>query len=116
MKIKPVALLVMTIFCVLLIDSVVCGFNANDLAALKATNNCTRCDLSGANLSGANLKGANLSWTNLSETNLSGANLTGANLYETVLSWPNLTGTKLSGAIWTDGRTCAQGSVGQCNR
>src|SRR5208283_3216233 len=101
---RTVAVLVMIMLCMLLMDGIVYGFNAADLAALKATNNCSRCDLSGANLQGANLKGVNLSWTNMTGANLYGANLTGANLYEAVLS----------GSIWTDGITCKQGSVGQC--
>jgi uncharacterized protein YjbI with pentapeptide repeats len=53
--------------------------------------NWSECDKSDANLSGANLSGALLS----------GAYLSG--------------GADLSGAIWTDGRVCAEGSVGSCN-
>jgi uncharacterized protein YjbI with pentapeptide repeats len=115
MKRSTVAVLAITMLCMFLMDSVVFGFDTADLAALRATNNCSRCDLSGANLKGANLKGTNLSWTNLTGVNLAGANLIRANLYEAVLSGVNLTGARLSGAIWTDGITCTQGSVGQCN-
>ncbi|HXW68148.1 MAG TPA: pentapeptide repeat-containing protein [Dissulfurispiraceae bacterium] len=111
---RTVAVLAITMLCMFLMYSIAFGFNAADLAALKATHNCSRCDLSGANLQGVNLKGANLSWTNLTRANLDGANLTGANLYEAVLSGVNLTGARLSGSIWTDGITCTQGSVGQC--
>jgi hypothetical protein len=77
-------------------------------------------NLSGADLDRAVLFRANLTWANLSRANLNAAhldgayltwaNLTGANLYQT-----SLMGANLSGATWTDGRTCAWGSIGKCN-
>jgi uncharacterized protein YjbI with pentapeptide repeats len=76
-------------------------------------------DLSGADLSRANLHKANLAKANLRGTDLEAANLYGADLVEANLSEAKLDGTNLaqadlSGATWTDGRTCAQGSIGEC--
>jgi len=101
-------------------------------------------DLSGANLAGANLSGVDLYSTNLSGAVLVGAQLTGAILNRVDLSNANLsradltaadiraadlsgadlsnakldraefTYSDLSGATWTDGQTCAPGSVGAC--
>lgn len=92
---------------------------SDNVAKLKNTNACPRCDLSGANLQEADLRDANLSRANLSRANLSGAYLTRAYLGEADLQGTNLTGAHLqradlSGATWTDGRTCAQGSIGVC--
>lgn len=72
-------------------------------------------DLGAANLSSTNFLGANLRGANLSGSNLNGANLRGALLNGADLSAANLSDAKLSGAIWTDGRQCAEGSVGACN-
>jgi len=78
----------------------------------------------GTDLSGANLEYANLQGTKLSNANLHGANLHGANLNIADLWAADLRGADLSGAnfsradlsrvIWTDGRTCADGSIGEC--
>jgi hypothetical protein len=68
-----------------------------------------------ADLRGANLQGANLMQTALFQTNLSGANLQGALLVGAKLAWANLTEANLSGAIWSNGHTCAPGSIGSCN-
>lgn len=68
-------------------------------------------DFSLASLVGANLRGADLRNTNLQNANLSFANLTGANL-----DGANLQGAILHKAIWTDGITCAEGSVTVCNK
>ena len=46
---------------------------------------------------------------NFLDADLSGANLRGANLQGAILIQ-----AKLSGATWTDGRVCAEGSVGKC--
>ncbi len=80
--------------------------------------------LSGANLlnadlSGAGLEGAVLIRANLTDAVLSGANLTYADLRDAVLtgadlSGANLTDADLTGATWTDGRKCAEGSIGEC--
>ena len=73
------------------------AFSEKDLAKLKATNDCVKCDLSGADLSGARLSegilfgvnltgadgsGANLTFTYLNDADLIGADITGATLYE----------------------------------
>lgn len=75
-------------------------------------------------LHNANLKGAILTKVNLVQANLTGANLEGADLQGAYLLSANfegarldraiLTGAHLSDAIWTDGRRCAEGSVGEC--
>jgi hypothetical protein len=67
-----------------------------------------------ADLRGANLQGANLMQTALFQANLSGANLQGALLVGAKLGWANLTEANLSGAIWSNGHTCAPGSIGTC--
>ncbi len=97
------------------------AFNVDDVDAIKKTNTCVACDLSGADLSGldlqmANLSGSNLSYANLSNANLSNAWLTDANLTNANLSKTNLYGATLDGAIWTDGKRCADGSMGICNK
>ena len=55
----------------------VLGFKEEDLEKLRRTNECIRCDLSGADL-----RSAKLSRANLRSSNLSGANLRGAALNE----------------------------------
>ncbi len=81
-------------------------------------------NLKGANLMLANLEGAHLHAANLQETNLTMANLSKANLLDASLKGANLRGANLQGAIlikadfsgatWTDGRVCAEGSIGEC--
>lgn len=63
----------------------------------------------------AHLTGINLSGTDLRYTNLTHADLTNANLNRANLRGADLTGAHLGGATWTDGRTCAAGSVGTCD-
>jgi uncharacterized protein YjbI with pentapeptide repeats len=72
-------------------------------------SNLERVHLHAANLQGANLMLANLRKANLLDADLSGANLRGANLEGAILIK-----AKFDGAIWTDGRVCAHGSVGDC--
>lgn len=109
-------------FILLLLGSgIVHAFNVDDVEAIKKTNTCVACDLSGADLSGlnlhmANLSGSNLSYANLSNANLSNAWLTDANLTNANLSKTDLSGATLDGAIWTDGKRCADGSMGICNK
>lgn len=72
-----------------------------------------------ANLSGAQLKGANLSMGNFEQADFSGADLSNSNMSRSNLSGSNfmgsnLSGSNFSGATWTDGRVCANGSVGEC--
>ncbi len=81
-------------------------------------------NLKGANLMLANFEGAHMHATNLQKSNLMLANLAGASLLDADLSGANLRGANLqntiliqanfSGATWTDGRTCAEGSIGEC--
>lgn len=90
-------------------------FNSTDLSGSRFPSaNLTQADLSyatlnQANMANANLEGANLNNAELRETDLSQANLRGANLESAVLD-----GAKLDQAIWSDGRICAAGSIGQC--
>jgi uncharacterized protein YjbI with pentapeptide repeats len=113
-------------------------------SAILAGANLRSADLTGATLSDANLRSANMRDANLSGANLSNtdlfyadlssaclieANLYHANLTQTVLYHANLTKANLTGAImtntslhyaelsgatWTDGSTCAEGSIGSC--
>jgi len=69
--------------------------------------------LSAANLIGARLQGANLQGAVMQEVFLRNADLSNANLQGAVLSGTFL-GADFSGATWTDGRRCAEGSVGAC--
>ncbi len=71
--------------------------------------NLERAHLHAVNLRGANLMLANLTKVSLLDADLRGANLTGANLTGAILI-----AAKLGNAIWTDGRVCAKGSVGEC--
>lgn len=81
-------------------------------------------NLKGANLMLANLKGAHLHAVNLIDSNLMMANLEGTNFLDADLRGANLRGAKmhntimiqanLSGATWSDGRICAEGSIGEC--
>ena len=72
-------------------------------------SNLSYADLSGATLKGANLQNADLTQTILSQADLSYADFSGAKL-----EGVELTGATLDNAIWTDGRTCLVGSVGEC--
>jgi hypothetical protein len=81
-------------------------------------------DLSYGSLGTADLAGADLTAARLVGTGLGGADLRGADLTRSDLSYANLRGARLAGArltgadldqaIWTDGRVCAEGSVGEC--
>ena len=126
--------IVVAVMCVFCITTLLFGFDDKQVQALKKTNNCKKCDLSGAklnnldlsyaDLSSANLSGADLSNTvlfgaNLGKANLSGANLTSVNLFEANLSGANvananLTKIYLDQATWIDGKRCKVGSVGSC--
>lgn len=83
------------------------------LANLKGANlmlaNLKGAHLHAVNMQGSNLTMANLSGANLLDADLTGANLLGANLQKTILIQ-----AKFGGATWTDGRICAEGSVGEC--
>lgn len=83
------------------------------LANLKDTNlmlsNLEYAHLHGVNLQNANLMLANLTGASLFDADLSGANLRGANLLGAILIK-----AKFDNATWTDGRVCAEGSIGEC--
>jgi uncharacterized protein YjbI with pentapeptide repeats len=124
----------MVVICSFVTLTTLYGFDEKQVQALKRTNACKKCDLSGAklnnldmsyvDLSSANLSGADLSNStlfsgNLSKANLSGANLSGTNLFEADLSGAdiskaNLSKTYLDQATWTNGKRCKVGSVGEC--
>lgn len=82
-------------------------------AHLRASNlrdaSLEEADLSGADLRAANFMGALLRGANLALSDLREADFRQANLQDA-----NLNGAKLGRAIWTDGRVCAAGSVGEC--
>ncbi len=66
-------------------------------------------ELGWARMKGSSLRDADLSYADFSGVDLSFADLTGANVAGAVFQ-----GTKLDHAIWTDGRTCQEGSTGSC--
>ncbi|MEW7992233.1 MAG: pentapeptide repeat-containing protein [Candidatus Thiodiazotropha sp.] len=83
------------------------------LANLKQANlrlsNLEHAHMHGVNLRNANLMFANLSGASLFDADLSGADLRGANLVGAILIK-----AKFDGATWTDGRICAEDSIGEC--
>jgi uncharacterized protein YjbI with pentapeptide repeats len=83
------------------------------LASLEKVN-LSLANLEGAHMHGVNLRGANLMLANLSKVNLLDADLSGANLRGANLQGTLLMKARLDGATWTDGRTCAAGSIGEC--
>jgi len=81
--------------------------------------NLSYVNLSKANLSFVSLKqtrliGADLRYADLSNANFQGADLSYANLTGAIMRNTDLDGALLKNAIWTDGKTCLPGSVGQC--
>ncbi len=101
--------------------------------------NLDSANLNGANLFGSNLSSASLMYTDLSMANLSyvdfkQAHMKGSNLQRADLSYADFTsadlsyadfsgakmqdvkldGARLDNAIWVDGRTCLEGSLGEC--
>lgn len=83
------------------------------LSSLKGAN-LMLANLEGAHMHGVNLVKANLMLANLSKANLMDADLSNANLHGANLSGTTLLKTKLDNTIWTDGRKCAVGSLGEC--
>lgn len=81
-------------------------------------------DFSFSNMNNANFQNANLNNAVLVGVDLQSANLYSVSLRESDLSYADLRGAQLknadltnaifSKAIWTDGKICATGSVGQC--
>lgn len=100
--------------CLLILAAPAWAQQVIDGCTIQAYTRCPGVNLSNANLEGVNLQGAYLKGANLKGANLKNAKLIDAYLYEADLTGANLTGTELSKAIWTDGRTCAFGSIGEC--
>ena len=80
------------------------AFDPADLQKLMDTNECVKCDLSGANLMDANLSGANLAYADLN-----GANLAGADLESARLGRFDLRGAILCNTIMPDGSVIYSG-------
>lgn len=117
-----------------------CLMGARDLGAVDLSEALMRNSyLSGSNLSGAKLTDADLAFADLSSLKLSQANMRGADLQgadlrgadlrnadlsKVDLSFADLRDTRLDGAVfdganlhrtlWSDGRECSPGSVGEC--
>lgn len=90
-------------------------FNSTDLSGSRFPSaNLTQADLSYATLNQAGMARANLEGANLNFAELRDADLSYANLRDTNLEGAVLDGAKLDQAIWSDGRVCAVGSLGQC--
>ena len=95
-------------------------FSSKNLAGYIFTN----ADLEGANFQNADLTGANFEHADLEKTNFKGANLSNVNFYHADLEEANLKGANIKGAnfhkaeleytTWTNGRICAEGSIGGC--
>jgi len=135
-NLKGILVIGMIVFSFFVSWTTLYGFDDKQVQALKKTNKCPKCDLSGAklnnldmeyvDLSSANLSGADLSNSmmgnaNLTKANLSGANLSGTNLGFAALSGAdvskaNLTNVFLDQAIWINGKICKIGSVGKCKQ
>jgi uncharacterized protein YjbI with pentapeptide repeats len=128
--------IVVAVACLFCVTTFLYGFDEKHVQALKKTNNCKKCDLSGAtlsnldlsyadlssaNLSGSDLSNSVLSSANLTKANLSGANLTsvnfhGADLSGADVSKANLNKTYFDQATWINGKGCKVGSIGQCKQ
>lgn len=86
-----------------------------DLSASDLTyTNFHQADLSGSRMRHAKLIGSNLGGALLNDVDLASADLSYADLQGASLISTSLAGAILDHAIWTDGRECATGSVGQC--
>ena len=90
------------------------GVQLNHVQAFQVS--WVRADLTGAQMTGANLAEGNFEGTNFTGANLSNADLRGSNLRGSTITQAGvqLSGAKLAGAFWTDGRVCANDSVGEC--
>ncbi|MFC6637776.1 pentapeptide repeat-containing protein [Sulfitobacter sediminilitoris] len=84
---------------VTVIGSSASALDEGHLKQLKETNNCERCDLSGALLSEVRLTGAYLRGSDLSFSRLNGVDLSGAYLSDANLRGADLTGADLRGPI-----------------
>ncbi|WP_455199358.1 pentapeptide repeat-containing protein [Kaarinaea lacus] len=82
-------------------------------AALVGAN-LRNADLSQAKLDKANLAYAVFQGANLTAADLTGADMSNADLKGAMITLAKLSETKLDNAIWTDGKVCAAGSIGEC--
>ena len=78
--------------------------------------NMRSADLAGANLQGANLAYAILQKADLTNADLRDTDLSNADLNGATIKTTKFDGAKLDQAIWLDGRICAKGSVGKCDK
>jgi uncharacterized protein YjbI with pentapeptide repeats len=78
--------------------------------------NMRNADLAGANLGGANLAYAIMQKADLTNIDLRESDLTNADLSGATLKTARIQGAKLDNAIWLDGKICAVGSIGKCNK
>lgn len=90
------------------------GVQLNHVQAFQVS--WVRADLTGAQMTGANLAEGNFEGANFTGANLSNADLRSSNLRGSTITQAGvqLSGAKLAGAVWTDGRVCANDSVGEC--
>lgn len=70
--------------------------------------------ISGSVFNGSNFQNADLQGAELSRSRFEYVDFRNASLRNATLRRVRLTGANLSGAIWTDGRRCAEGSIGEC--
>ena len=80
-KRKGVFSSVMVVVCFFVASTVLYGFDEKQVQALKKTNNCKKCDLSGAKLNNLDM-----SYVDLSSANLSGADLSNSILSSAEIS------------------------------
>ncbi len=78
--------------------------------------NLLQANLGYASLKQASLKGSNLKFADLSNADLSYADLSYADLSNALIGAADFNGAILSKTIWVDGKACAEGSVGTCQR
>jgi uncharacterized protein YjbI with pentapeptide repeats len=76
--------------------------------------NFENANLTGANFRKAEVEEANFKNANLTDADFTGADLEEANLKGAIIKGATFKGAELEYAIWTDGKTCAAGSVGSC--
>jgi len=100
-------------FCQADLDKILKG--GKEFIAAKLEGADLHCmDLSGADFRGAELEKANLQKANLSNANFQNADLEEANLKGAKIDGAIFSGAELEYATWTDGRVCAEGSIGGC--
>jgi uncharacterized protein YjbI with pentapeptide repeats len=92
--------------------------------ALRGEKNLAGAKLDRASFKGMDLRGVDFRDAELDVANFENADLSGANFTDADLEDANLKGAKLTGAIfkdaelefatWSNGRICAEGSIGGC--